>query len=226
MDTENKNNKEHLAEDVMEKIHNKKVSIIPHFYFITGSAFLGIGIFFVFLITMFCVNIFSFHFRVMHPMGLSQNFFVPIITLALGLISVLFGAILLRKCDFSYRKSFLGILIAFIITAVFFGIIIDISGFNERPRPPKMMNMMYRKIPEGNWISGYIADVSTSSANINVAGDGTKTIVWDENTTFPTPPFKELKQGDFIRIVGEENNGMFHARFIGTGRRPVNFRMR
>lgn len=226
MDTENKNQKEHLMEDVMEKIHKKKVSMLPHFYFITGSVLLGIGIFVVFSVITLCVNIFSFHFRVMHPMGLSQSLFIPIVTLALGLAGVLSGAILLRKCDFSYRKSFFGILIAFIMTAVIFGIIIDISGFNERPRPPRMMNMMYRELPEGDWIAGFISKVSTSSADIEIHGDGIKTLTWDENTKFPPPPFKEFKSGDFIRAVGEEDDGIFYARFIGPGGKPVNFRMR
>jgi hypothetical protein len=223
MDTENKNNKEHLAEDVMEKIHKKNVSMLPHFYFVAGSALLGIGIFVVFSVVVLCVNVFSFYFRVMHPMGFSRSFFAPIFALVLGLAGVLAGALLLKKCDFSYRKSFFGILIAFLMVVVISGIMIDISGFNEHPRPPRMFNMMYRELPDGDWLAGRITDVSTSSANIEVQGDGTKTLVWDEDTKLPPPPFKS---GDFIRAVGEEDDGVFHARFIGQGGRPINFRMK
>ncbi len=200
--------------------------MLPHFYFIAGSALLGIGIFVVFLIAVIGANIFSFHFRVMRPMGFSRSFLAPVIALMLGLAGVFSGALLLKKCDFSCRKSFIGILIAFLAVVIISGVIIDVSGFNEHPRPPRMMNMMYRELPEGDWISGRISDVSTSSADVEIKGGKIKTITWDEDTKFPPHPFSGLKQGDFIRTVGEKIEDGFHTEFIGVGWKIGGPRMR
>lgn len=219
MDAENKNKKENFSEEVMNEIRKKRVSMLPHFYFAIGSALLGISIFAVFSIAAFGMNIFSFHFRVMRQMGFSRNLLAPIISLALGLVGVYIGAILLKKCDFSYKKNFGGILVAFVAAAVIFGIIIDISGFNERQRPPRMINMMYREIPRGDWITGRIESVSTSSASVQTKGGEIKTIVWNENTKFPPSLFDELKPGNFIRAIGKNSENVFRAEFIGGGKR-------
>jgi len=117
----------------------------------------------------------------------------------------------------------MGILIVLLAVVVVLGIAIDISGANEHPRPPRMMNMMYRELPKGDWIAGRVSDISTSSANIEVQSGGIKTLIWDKNTKFP-PPFGKLKPGDFIRAVGEDKDGAFYTKFIGYGRGPVNFK--
>ncbi len=118
----------------MSRIDREKITMKPRWYYVVGSLAMAIGLFGSAIISVFLVSLISFSLRPHGPMGevryqqiiSSFPWWAPIIAVAgLGL-----GIWLLHKYDFSYKKNFLFIIIAFIVVIILSGYFIDYFGID------------------------------------------------------------------------------------------------
>ena len=210
MDTQNKNN---LAEKVMEEIKSKKVTMRSHIYFVSGTVITIFGVFITLLAGTISVNLFSFHYRMMRPVGLSPfGTPLPWLFLMVGLISIWIGILLIKKYDLSYKKNFVLIVGIFIVAILAFGLIIDNLGFNERSRPQKALHGMYRQFPKGDWLSGKVLEISENKILLEIAEGEKKEILLTNETK--KPPFP-INIGDNIKIISKTEDGVITALGIG-----------
>jgi hypothetical protein len=106
----------------------------PKWYFVVGSLAMAVGLFGSAIISVFLVSLISFSLRTHGPMGevryqqiiSSFPWWAPIIAVAgLGL-----GIWLLHKYDFSYKKNFVFIVIAFVAVVLLSGFFLDYFGID------------------------------------------------------------------------------------------------
>lgn len=219
MDTQNKNS---LAEKIMEEIKNNKVTMRSHVYFICGTVITAFGIFLTLLVGTFSINLFSFHYRTMRPVGLSP-FITPLpwLVLIFGLIAIWLGILLIKKYDLSYKKNFILVAGIFIIAILIVGLVIDNLGFNERPRSQKALHKIYRQFPTGDWLSGKVLEISETKILLETLEGENKEILINSETK--KPPFP-INTGDNIRIISKVENEVITA--LGIGPEKIKKRMR
>lgn len=235
MAIQNSDNGKNMADKVMEEIKEKKVSMRPRLYFVFGSTLVALGVFIALAAAAFAVNVFSFHYHLTRPLGLSPfAMLMPWLVLAVGALSIWGGMMLIKKYDISYKISFVLIVGLIVLAVVFSGLVMDNLGFNERPRSQRMLRGMYRPF-NGDWTRGYVESVSANQITVRTTDGEIKTIVWDEKTRKPP---RDFAAGDFIGAVGRERGDLFYAVGIGSGdgmgrrrmrggmMRPGGFRMR
>lgn len=127
-----------LSKKVMAEIKTKKIKMRPKIYFVFGSLLLGFGLSLAIFLAVFFMNIIYFHFRM-------RVFYFPWSSLGITIISLLLGLMLLRKYDFSYRKSFF--LLTLILTGIvfFLSFVLNVLRLNERARRIRHFQPFYRE---------------------------------------------------------------------------------
>lgn len=132
----------------MSKIHNKNIKIKPKIYFIFGSSLTLIGLISSTIVSMFLVGLIRFSFRnhgMMSNYKFNQMIYnFPWWTFVFAILSLAVGLYLIKRYDFSYKIKPWMIVLIFILTVIFSGILIDILGINDvlKHRGPtqRMMN--------------------------------------------------------------------------------------
>jgi len=138
---------------IISQIKSEKIKIRPKWHFLILSilsftSLMGIGMGLAFLI-----NLTSFFLRkhnCLHSWRVeavitSFPWWIPI----LGLIGLYFGIKLLKKYDFSYKKNFLLIVFAFLLSVLLMGILVDKIGLNERLSKGRMRRF-YQRLEQEN----------------------------------------------------------------------------
>ncbi len=141
-----------IEEEVMKLIKEGKIKMRPRWYFVLGS-FLGfLGLVGASLTALFLLNLLIFYFRAKGPFVewrirfLLDNFpwWIPVLAGVFIFLSIMF----LKKYEFSYKKNFLLITLAF-VTALFVGAyLLDVFGLNSfmLRRGPDHMKEFYKKV--------------------------------------------------------------------------------
>ncbi len=136
----------------MNLIREGKVKMKPRWYFVLGSLLGFLGLVGTSLTALFLLNLLIFYFRAKGPFVewrvrfLLENFpwWIPVLAGAFILLSIMF----LKKYEFSYKKNFLLITLAF-ITALFVGAyLLDVFGLNRfiLRRGPGNMREFYKRV--------------------------------------------------------------------------------
>lgn len=140
-----------IEDEVMNQVQSGRVAMKPRWYFVSGALLGYFGLVSLFIVAAFLVNILLFSLRIHGPM--SQWRFEYMLGrlpwwLALFAIGSVTGAVyLLRRYDFSYRKNFRLIAVAFISSVILAGWIIDTSGLNDVwSRGEGPMRRFYRQL--------------------------------------------------------------------------------
>lgn len=141
-----------LSEQVMEKIDNQELKMLPKLYFWAGSTLLGIGSVVIFGLTIMLVSLWMFHMRMQQlfspeafdlihrPMFLTR---FPWSSFAIAILSFGLGLVLIKKYDFAYKKNWGVIVLGMLLGVVLMAGLIDGSGLNERLSRDKRVGRFY-----------------------------------------------------------------------------------
>lgn len=211
-----------LTQKVMEKIRKEKVKMKPRVYFVIGSLFLGAGLAAALLLALFFLNLFFFRLRIHQPFGflllgrfglsafLAHFPWWPVILAIAGLLG---GLTLLQRYDFTYKRSFLGVVIGLIAFVFTLGFLFDRLGFNRRMERVKPLRPFYqRQSSDKNWLAGEVLKVEGQHILVKTPQGEIMTVVLNDQTKAPTG--REFVIGDQIRAVGEKQNSFFKAKGI------------
>ena len=124
-----------LEKEIMLKVATGEITMKPKWYFIIGSTLSIVGLAALSVVSIYFVNIISFLLRKHGPMGQWRletmlNSF-PIWVPILAVVGIVFGALLLKKYDFSYKKNFTFIIVGFVISIILSGFLVDSLGLND-----------------------------------------------------------------------------------------------
>ena len=142
-----------LSENVMQEIKKREVKMRPRLYFVGGSILLGLGLAGAIITAVFFLNLFVFRLRILGPLGylrLGRSGILPLITtipwtaLFVSVIGIAAGLALLKRYEFSHKKSFLVLAIVLIVVVGVLGFLLDRVGFNERVAPHPPLRRFYR----------------------------------------------------------------------------------
>ena len=149
-----KNKKQNIEKIVMQDIEKGKIKMKPKWIFVAGSVIALAGLVASVLTSAFLVNLIIFLVRKQGPgierlnMILSSfPLWIPIVAL-LGIIA---GIFILHKYDFSYKKNFALIILAFVVSVLLAGLIMDKTGLNDVWSGRGAMKGFYQRIQD----SGY-----------------------------------------------------------------------
>lgn len=217
--------KKDLSKEIVKKIKAEKVKMRPRAYFILGSVLLGIGVAGALLFSIIFTNRAFFRLRVFGPFGnlafgkagigpFLSTF--PFISLVLALIGIGGGFYLLRRYEFSYKRSLISLLIGVAALVVTVGFVLDQVGFGERAKNYRSLAPLYSYKAKGeDFVVGEIKAVEEGSLTvITPIGDEVE-VIFNENTRLPSG--SDFEEGDRIRAVGEWENDTFIAKGIGKG---------
>ncbi|MEI6587795.1 MAG: hypothetical protein WCO05_02505 [Candidatus Moraniibacteriota bacterium] len=146
---------ENISSAVMDKIHKGQIKMRPRSYFLLGSLLVFIGLVASSITAIFLVSLMSFLMRTHGPMGQfrleqllsSFSLWVPLI----AILALIFGVVLLKKFDFSYKKNFWFLVLGFVLAIIATGWVVDMAGLDDiwLKRGP-MRGMMRNVVPGGN----------------------------------------------------------------------------
>lgn len=127
--------KKTIETTVMSQIMNGEISMKPRWYFIVGSLLMSTGLIGLSIGAIFLLNLSFFLLRQHGPMGewrlqlMLETF--PLWVPALAFLGIITGIFFLKKFDFSYKKNFRFIVVAFIATIILAAFIVDYTGIND-----------------------------------------------------------------------------------------------
>ena len=140
----------------MDKIHKGQIKMRPRIYFVLGSVLVVAGLVASSITAIFLVSLMRFSLRTHGPMGQfrleqllsSFSLWVPLV----ASLALIFGVLLLRKFDFSYKKNFWTLVLGFVLVIIATGLLIDATGLDDAwlKRGP-MRGMMRNIAPGGNF---------------------------------------------------------------------------
>lgn len=147
----NKKNK-NIKKVVMEQIEKSKIKIRPKWHFVLGSIFLFLGVTGSIISASFLINLIFFlirpHYGPKYQWRLQLiisniPYWIPILTL----IFILFGFYLLKKYEFSYKKNFLLIAVALVLSIIITGFLMNFLGLNELfiKKGPRRIRQFYQR---------------------------------------------------------------------------------
>lgn len=146
--TPTKQKKTDFEKKVMAKIKRGEITMKPKWYLVVGSLMMGAGLVGASIGAIFLVNLTLFLLRKRGPgfmrlelMLASFPWWVPI----LAIVGIVAGIWLLKKYDFSYKKNFLLIIVAFIASIIITAWLIDYLGLNETWSRHGPMRRLYQQ---------------------------------------------------------------------------------
>ena len=147
---------EKIEENIMNQIHQGKVTMKPKMYFILGSFLTFIGVISTVVVSAFMIGLTKFYLRSNLGRG-AQYKFDQLLTefpwwiIIVAILGLVLGTWLVRKYDFSYKIKPINFIIGFILSIILVGFIIDTIGVNDMlTRKGSMRNFMKEHIQKDN----------------------------------------------------------------------------
>jgi len=139
-----------LSQEIMTKVKAGEINMKPRWYFVLGSSLLFLALVTLIVLAVFLFNVSLFVLRRQGPMRLwrlemllsNLPLWIPI----LAILTLWGGIKLLKKYDFSYKKSFLLIIITFVIAIIAAAWAIDSLGLNEFWSRKEPMRRFYQNL--------------------------------------------------------------------------------
>lgn len=157
--TEINKTKSDMEKIVMKKIKAEEIKMKPKWLFVLGSIFAMAGLVGLTVGAIFLTNLTIFLIKKRGPgygrLDLMLESF-PIWVPALAILGIIFGIWMLKKYDFSYKKNFLLIILAFITSVVMGGLLVNQLGLNNIWSHQGPMRRFYQQFEnqEGNFPRG------------------------------------------------------------------------
>lgn len=119
----------------MAQVRSGAIVMKPRWYFLLGSLLLTVGLIGLSIGALFLTNLTFFLMRQHGPMGTVRlqmmlatfPWWIPILAIA----GMVMGIVLLKKFDFSYRKNFSLMVVAFIAAILIAAFLIDVTGISD-----------------------------------------------------------------------------------------------
>lgn len=129
-----KSKKVNIEKRVLSKITTGQIKMKPRWYFIVGSILTVAGLSGLIIGAIFLTNLFLFLLRkqgpgIMRLERMTESF--PWWILIFAVVGIFAGIKFLKKYDFSYKKNFSLIILAFISSIIISAWLIDFLGLNE-----------------------------------------------------------------------------------------------
>ncbi|MBU2036158.1 MAG: hypothetical protein ABH819_03735 [Patescibacteria group bacterium] len=165
-----KKNKLDFEKNIISQIKTGKIEMKPKWYFIAGSLILFFGLVGLSMGAIFLVNLSIFLIRRNGPLmpwklqTILSTFpwWIPVVAL-FGIISAIW---LLKKYDFSYKKNFLLLIAAFVISILLAGFLLDKFGLNEVLLKGRMRRF-YQNIELQQKKEGSVKSVNQQNRQLN-----------------------------------------------------------
>lgn len=164
--------KKDMLKSVMKEIKSGQIKMKPRWVFVVGTAALISGVVGIYVLSVFLVSLISFSLRTHGPMGeiryqeLLSNF--PFWAVGLVLLGLIVGVMMLKKFDFSYKRNFVWIVLAFVLSTVIGGWLVDYTGLDNTWSGQGQMKRIYQRYDGRGKVLPWNSDNST----INVRGNG------------------------------------------------------
>lgn len=121
--------------NVMAKIKSGQIVMKPRWYFVTGAVLSIVGLVSLCVIAIFLTNVSMFLLRQHGPKGQwrlqqildSFPLWVPVV----AIVGIVLGVWMLKQYDFSYRKNFWLIILAFILSIILTAYFLDYTGLDN-----------------------------------------------------------------------------------------------
>lgn len=125
-----------IKEEIMRKIKKGDIKMKPKLYFIFGYILTLLGLVLSFTSSIFFVGLIRFSLRMSGKMAqykldqMIDNFpwWIPVF----AIMGLFLGVFFIRKYDFSYKINFKILLAGLVLFIIFSGLLMDMSGLNEK----------------------------------------------------------------------------------------------
>ena len=128
-------NSANIELNVMAKINSGQIAMKPRWYFAVGAFLSIIGLVSLGVIATFLTNLSMFLLRQHGPNGewrlqqILDSF--PLWVPVLAVVGIVLGVWMLKQYDFSYRKNFWLIILAFILSIILTAYFLDYTGLDN-----------------------------------------------------------------------------------------------
>jgi len=137
-----------IEKKVMEKVTTNQITMKPRWYFVLGSTLMIAGLASFAVLATFLTNLTIFLLKKHGPNGqwrlqqIIESFpmWVPI----LAIVGIVIGIWMLKKYDFSYKKNFWLIVLAFITSILLTAFFLDYTGLDNIWMKQGPMKHMYQ----------------------------------------------------------------------------------
>ena len=161
-----------IEKEILSQIKTGKINMKPKWYFVTGSILSIAGLVGLSMGVVYLINLSVFFLKRNGPINswriqvmiASFPWWIPV----LAFIGIIVGAWLLKKYDFSYRKNFALIVITFVISVLFAGLLIDRLGLNEYLSKGRMRGFYQRYEQRDGSGRGSIRGVKQNYRQLNM----------------------------------------------------------
>lgn len=217
--------KQDLTKKVMKEIKEKEIKMKPQVYFVLGSVLFGMGLAGSLVAALLFTSMAFFRLHRFGPFGFLwfgefglRPFLVifPWLPLAISLAALFGGLALLKKHEVSYKKKFLGLVIAVVTFIAFFGWLLSRDGVHQRMASLRPFRPFYQqRFIDRDWVVGRVLAVEDNKLTLQTPAGEEMEVVWDEKTLLPFG--SDFKEDQLIRVVGQREDDVFQAKGISRG---------
>jgi len=216
----------HLEGKIMRKIKDGKVKLRSRYIFLAKKLGLGGGVVLSVILAILFLNLAFFALKIsgnLEFLSFGRIGFLaflesfPYQWIIIGLIFFITASALLSRYDICYKKSFKALLAILLLIIFIAGIVLAMSGINERMEDKVtkgkilFLQPFYGKM-RGMWrngIVGRIIKIQDSILTIETPDDNQVRVQLTSDTRLLSGP--GLQVGDYIRAVGKWDKDNFEA---------------
>ena len=166
-----KKNKLNIETEIISQIKAGKITMKPRWHFVAGSVMLLSGLMGLSMGIIFLVNLSIFLIRRTGPLAAWRlqsiistfPWWVPILAFA----GIILAIRLLKKYDFSYKKDFPLLILAFVISVLFAGLLLDTLGLNTHLSGGRMRKF-YQNIELQEGEKGSVRGIYQRNRQLNI----------------------------------------------------------
>jgi len=229
-------------EEILQAIREGTVSMRPRWYFIVRGFLAGLGLFIVFLVSLYFASLLLFVMRgygIIETPGFGMRGWLelllalPWLLIALSMIFLGLSYLLVKQYAFIYRQPLIYSFVFIVVLSIAGTCVIDVMGMHQGMRrswggvPPNGPGMspammIMRGFDPGVSLRvhrGVVREASSTGVMFTDLNGEQFMVLYDESTRFPGR--REVWLGDDIVVLGETLDGRIFAegvRVIGRGK--------
>lgn len=223
----NKEQKKSIKSTVLNKIKSGQVKMKPKTYFVLRAVLIALIAFIIILFALYLVSFIIFALRATGLWSLPKFGFpgmkllftsLPWILILTAIFLILILEIFTRRFTLAYRRPILYSVLIIIIFVVLGGFIVYQTKFHSnlfsraQQEGLPIMGRFYRDYNIDklqNMHYGIVSEITDNGFFIEKSNQQILTVIIIPETRFPFE--KEIKEGEAIMVLGEENNGIIQA---------------
>ena len=229
-DTEDNKAPEDLRQQIMQRIAKEKVTMKPKLYFMAVAVLLGVGLAATLVTAVLFAAVLSYRLTREAPLefldfgsaGISPMLLaLPWIPFAVAIVSLSVGVWLLKKYDFAYKRSSLGLAVALVAALALAGAGVAKSGLIEELEehaPHQLAPLFNYEAHRRGGLVGEIVTLADEELTLMTRRGDTVTVALDDDIHYPRG--RELTTGQVVRLIGHWDDDVFEAHGIAPVKRP------